>query len=80
MAIKGHCGGGCGECRGCRLDKMIPCSPNCENLTPDGMINIDGCLRSKCEEVKYIFDMEDSTDDEIVERYGEIAPYPYNIL
>ena len=37
MAIKGHCGGDCGECGGCKLDEMIPCNPNCENLTQDGI-------------------------------------------
>lgn len=80
MAVKGYCGGNCGEekrCEKCRLDQMIPCSPNCENLTADGKIRIKRCLEEGCEEVKYIFGMPDRSDEEIIQLYGDIAPYPY---
>ena len=80
MAIKGYCGGECGcmdKCKKCGLDLSMPCSPSCENLTRDGMIKIASCLADKCEEVKYIFDVLDETDEEIIAKYGEIAPYPY---
>lgn len=80
MAIKGYCGGECGcaeKCNSCSLDMSIPCSPSCENLTEDGNIHIAGCLKSKCEEVRYIFDALDKTDGEIMAEYGEYAPYPY---
>lgn len=79
MAIKGYCGGECGcmkECNSCKLDMTIPCSPSCENLTEDGMIKIAQCLADGCEEVKYIFDVINLTDDEIITKYGKIAPYP----
>lgn len=79
MAIKGYCGKECSQCSGCNLNETIPCSPDCENLTEDGKILIKGCLKDKCEEVKYIFDMVGRSDKEIIEAYGEIAPYPYDI-
>lgn len=81
MAIKGYCGlKKCCDCNtGCRLEQMIPCSPDCENLTMDGKIHIKRCLQAKCEEVKYIFDMIDASDDEILREYGDIANYPYEI-
>ena len=81
MAIKGYCGlKKCNEClSSCNLDELISCSPDCENLTDDGKINIKECLEVKCEEVKYIFDMVVCSDKEIIEKYGEIAKYPYEI-
>lgn len=79
MAITGYCGAECGNCSGCSLDERIPCSPNCENLTEDGRILIKECLKEECEEVKYIFDMVDKTDEAIIAEYGEIAPYPYEL-
>lgn len=82
MAIKGYCGGKCGcmdKCNGCMLDMTIPCSPDCENLTEDGMIKIAKCLAGGCEEVKYIFDVLDKTDEEIIAEHGEITVYPYNV-
>lgn len=81
MAIGGYCGGECGcmeKCNDCKLDLSMPCSPSCKNLTEDGMINIAGCLRDECEEVKYIFyGHEDVSAEEILKEYGEIAQYPY---
>lgn len=80
MAIKGYCGGECGcmkKCAKCMLDLSMPCSPSCDNLTEDGMIHIAKCLRDGCEEVRYIFDVLEKTDEEIIAMYGEIAPYPY---
>ena len=79
MAIKSYCGKQCSQCAGCSLDERIPCSPDCENLTEDGKIFIKGCLDAKCEEVKYIFDMVGCTDEKVIENYGDIAPYPYDI-
>lgn len=81
MAIKGYCGKRkCCDCHTvCLLDEQIPCSPDCENLTEDGMIQIEECLKAKCEETQYIFDMVGCSDEEIIERYGKIAVYPYNI-
>lgn len=78
MAIKGYCGKCCSDCMSnCSLDKNIPCSPDCENLTKDGDILIEKCLNAKCEEVKYIFNTLDKTDEEIIEKYGKRAKYPY---
>lgn len=81
MAIKGYkCKQKCSECKkDCSLDQQIPCSPDCENLTEDGKIKIRGCLESGCDEVKYIFDMENCTVQEIMDIYGEITNYPYDI-
>lgn len=82
MALKGYCGGECGclgKCNECALDLSIPCSPSCENLTSDGMIKIAECLKDGCEEVKYIFDSLNKTNEEIIAEYGEIAPYPYDV-
>ena len=79
MAITGYCGKKCSQCSGCSLDERIPCSPDCDNLTGYGKIRIKECLETGCEEVKYIFDMVDKTDEEIIAKYGEIAAYPYDI-
>lgn len=82
MSLKGYCGELCGthkKCNSCKLNLSIPCGPSCSNLTIDGKINIAGCLRDKCEEVKYIFDMINCTNDELLKCYGKIAPYPYEI-
>ena len=87
MAHANWCGKDCSECHGCNLDESIPCSPACKNLIGN-MINIKGCLEAKCEEVFYIFDMEDLLiemgavwDDKngkyLLDKYGEIAQYPY---
>lgn len=80
MAIKKWCGKQCSSCQNhCAVDSIIPCSPDCENLTEDGMIIIKNCLKEKCEEVKYIFGMPNATDEEVVNMYGDVAPYPYSI-
>ena len=81
MALKGYCGlHTCCDCSlGCRLDQMIPCSPDCENLTEDGKILVEKCLQSGCEEVKYIFDMANASDIEVVKEYGPVAIYPYDV-
>ena len=79
MAAKEYCNQHkCCDCiKTCFYDQRIPCSLDCENLTEDGNIKIISCLMSGCEEVKYIFDMVNSTGAEITAKYGEIAKYPY---
>lgn len=79
MALEAYCGKrACSECKTyCDLDLSIPCSPDCENLTEDGKIKVAECLKEKCEEVKYIFNMPEATDEEILVAYGEITDYPY---
>lgn len=78
MAHKNWCGKPCCDCKKpCELDETISCSPDCENLTPDGKIKIKACLEAGCENVKYLFDMARATDQKILDRYGEIAPFPY---
>ena len=81
MALKGYCGlHACYDCTlGCKLDQRIPCSPDCENLTEDGKILVEKCLEANCEEVKYIFDMANVSDDEVLKAYGPVAPYPYDV-
>ena len=79
MAVEGYCKKcRCADCRTfCRLDESMPCSPDCDNLTEDGKILIEKCLQDKCEEVKYIFNMEDCSDEELLMEYGCINDYPY---
>lgn len=77
MALKQWCGKECSNCRGCELDKVIPCSPDCENLTEDGKIKIKECLEAGCDEVKYILDAENLSNEEVLEKYGELVDYPY---
>lgn len=80
MALKQWCGKDCSECKGCKLDEMIPCSPDCKNLTEDGKIKVKECLAAKCEEVKYIFNVLSLSDEEIIAKFGEIMDYPYTDL
>jgi len=84
MALKQWCGKKCSECRGCELDKAIPCSPDCENLTEDGKMIIRGCLEAGCDDwlLEDILheENEDITDEEILEKYGELVDYPYTDL
>ena len=77
MALRQWCGRECGECKGCRLDEMIPCSPDCENLTEDGKIKVKACLESECEEVKYAFGAENLSNEELLTKFGEVTEYPY---
>lgn len=80
MAHKYHCGGICADCeKGCSLDEMIPCSPDCENLMTDNTILVKECLSSGCDVIKGIFDMVGFSDAEVIERYGEVAAYPYDV-
>lgn len=80
MALKQWCGKECSECKGCKLDEMILCSPDCENLTKDGKIKVKECLESGCEEVKYVLGTKDLSDEKIIAKFGEIANYPYTGL
>ncbi len=80
MALKQWCGKECSECKGCKLDEMIPCSPDCENLTEDGKIKVKACLESGCEEVKYVLHEEDLSDEELLAKFGEVTEYPYSGL
>lgn len=77
MALRQWCGRECGECKGCKLDEMIPCSPDCENLTEDGKIKVKACLESECEEVKYAFGAENLSNEELLTKFGEVTEYPY---
>ena len=77
MALKQWCGRSCSDCRGCKLDALIPCSPDCDNLTEDGKIRIKECLESGCQEVKYVFDTKDLSDEEFIAKFGEVTDYPY---
>jgi len=72
MAHKNWCKRPCSDCKKpCSLDGTIPCSPDCGNLTEDGYILVKQCLSDGCEEIKYIFNMADATEQEILERYGD---------
>lgn len=62
MAIDGWCGKPCGACdSSCALDEQLPCSPDCENLNPNGTRNIVACSLSGCDAYEvnigdYVFD------------------------
>lgn len=62
MAIDGWCGMPCGDCTSsCALDERMPCSPDCENLNPDGTRNIAACVLDGCDAYEfnigcYVFD------------------------
>lgn len=44
MPHKDWCGKPCAECASpCGLDESIPCSPDCPNLSEDGMPSGDEC-------------------------------------
>ena len=50
---EGYCGSGtsCADCeKRCRIDEMIPCSPDCKNLDGDKIL-IQKCLDDGCDEV-----------------------------
>lgn len=80
MAHKHYCGKVCAECvKGCELDEMIPCTPDCANLTADNKILVKECLSSGCDTVKAIFDMVGCPDNEVIKRYGEVTDFPYAI-
>ena len=50
MAHKDWCGKPCSDCEtSCGLDESMPCSPDCENLLPDGTPNREDCLRIGCD-------------------------------
>ena len=54
MAHRDWCGKSCGDCIvPCALDMSIPCSPNCENLFPNGTINIVECFHAGCDVSNY---------------------------
>lgn len=44
MAHAEWCGKPCCECiNPCWIDQMLPCSPDCENLQPDGTADQEKC-------------------------------------
>ena len=52
MAHKDWCGFACGECTNpCELDEEIPCSPDCENLLPDGRRDSKRCREADCDAI-----------------------------
>lgn len=75
---KEWCGKTCCDCEHpCKLDKVIPCSPDCENLTENGYIKVKECLDAGCDNIKHIFNMADATDAEVLAKYGTITIFPY---
>lgn len=79
MLNRDFCNNGkCSECStSCALDMSIPCSPDCPNLTSDGMIFTKKCIESGCDAINIVFGTDDN--EEIIEQYGEISTYPYDV-
>ena len=86
---EGYCGSGtsCADCeKRCRIDEMIPCSPDCKNLDGDKIL-IQECLDDGCDEVFYVLGVppsENRAEKEervkyLLTEYGETATYPYSI-
>ena len=47
------CGKPCAECEAsCSLDESMPCSPDCENLNPDGTRKTTLCREAKCDAIE----------------------------
>lgn len=52
MAHKDWCGKSCADCENpCALDENMPCSPDCENLNPDGTRAVLKCNAARCDAV-----------------------------
>ena len=50
MAHNDWCGKPCSDCGDpCKLDQEIPCSPDCENLNPDGSRKTEQCNEAGCD-------------------------------
>ena len=44
------CGKPCGDCENpCALDESMPCGPDCEYLLPNGELNIEECVKVRCD-------------------------------
>lgn len=85
MAHREWCGKPCSECKNpCRLDESIPCSPDCENLLPDGDPDPEKCKGCDAyEEYKIMMGIEDEEEmsdgergaviiDKLLKTIGEI--------
>ncbi|KNZ70313.1 hypothetical protein Tfer_0873 [Thermincola ferriacetica] len=56
MAHKDWCGEDCSICKtSCGLDEAIPCSPDCDNLGPNGETNSEECQNCDAFEVIHNF-------------------------
>lgn len=50
MAHELWCGKPCWKCNyPCKLDRSSPCSPDCENLNPDGTPDKEKCMAEGCD-------------------------------
>ena len=50
MPHQDWCGKLCGKCENpCQLDWRMPCSPDCELLTHDGIRNLANCSEAGCD-------------------------------
>lgn len=85
MAHEKWCGKVCLDCKtACSLDERIPCSPDCKNLEGD-KIKLAQCLEDGCEEVGYIFDVQnpenltENVKAALIAQYGKVGEYPYSV-
>lgn len=71
--------GECAECISrCSLDERIPCSPDCNNVTPEGKILISKCMESGCDAFYCLLPpgAETKSADEILDTYGNEIELP----
>jgi len=53
MAHIKWCGNPCAECNDpCALDQSMPCSPDCENLTSEGLRDTEKCTQAGCDAIE----------------------------
>ena len=64
MAHFGWCGKPCAECLNhCNLDEIIPCSPDCHNLLPNGERLVRKCQEEDCDAWPESVDYDDLIND-----------------
>ena len=68
----------CCDCQHpCRLDESIPCSPDCENLTDDGIVLLAQCIADGCDAVASLLpDFEDMAPETFLVKFGDTYQIP----
>ena len=71
----------CSECvEGCLLDEIMPCSPDCENLTCDGKILLKQCWECGCDAALSVFGLTDMSELKELLSAEPIIDYPIDFM